>query len=130
MKKETKEMTAILLVYSLLMLSIMGLTVFILSRRITPALPQLSNDSKVEEKIVYVYVEKDTESTSSIPTEEIWIVKEHDRRIGIFSEDGELLELLEIYTNTLPKADQSLLREGITVTSRSALYALIEDYSE
>ena len=130
MKKETKEMTAILLVYSLLMLSIMGLTVFILSRRITPTLPQLPNDSKVEEKIVYVYVEKDTESTSSIPTEEIWIVKEHDRRIGIFSEDGELLELLEIYTNTLPKADQGLLREGISVTDRTALYALIEDYSE
>ena len=130
MKKETKGMTAILLVYSLLMLSIMGITVFILSQRMTTALPQLPNDSKVEEKTVYVYVEKDEEITTSTTTEEIWIVKEHDRRIGIFSEDGQLLELLEIYTNTLPKADQGLLREGISVTDRSALYALIEDYSE
>ena len=34
-----------------------------------------------------------------------------------------------IYTKTLPQADINLLREGIRVTSRKELNALIEDYS-
>ncbi len=129
MKKKIGGMTTILLIYSLLMLSIMGLTVFILCKRTSPA---VSENSAIEtqEKYVYVYVEPNEDTTSTALLEETWIVKEHENRIGIFSEDGQLLEVLEIHTNTLPKADQGLLREGITVTDRASLYALIEDYSE
>ena len=128
MKKRAGGMTAILLVYSLLMLAMMGLTVWILSKRSTPAFIEKS-DPEIQEKYVYVYVKPD-EDTTGTAEEEIWVVKEHESRIGIFSANGELLELLEIQTKTLPIADQGLLREGITVTNRSALYALIEDYSE
>ena len=129
MKKKIGGMTAILLIYSLLMLSIMGFTVFILCKRTNPTTSE-SSDIKTQEKYVYVYVEPDEDTTSTALSEELWIVKEHENRIGIFSEDGQLLEVLEIHTNTLPKADQGLLREGITVTDRASLYALIEDYSE
>ena len=128
MKKRAGAMTAILLVYSLLMLAMMGLTVWILSKRSTPIFIEESAP-EIQEKYVYVYVKPD-EDTTSTAEEEIWVVKEHESRIGIFSANGELLELLEIQTKTLPIADQGLLREGITVTNRSALYALIEDYSE
>lgn len=129
MKKETRGMTAVLLVYSLLMLSMMGVTVFILSKRQAPT---SSDEPSIEtqEKYVYVYVDQNEDITSTVPSDDAWIVKEYENRIGIFSANGKLLEVLEIHTKTLPKADQSLLREGITVTNRSELDALLEDYSE
>jgi len=129
MKKKAGGMTAILLVYSLLMLSMMGVTVFILWGRTAPTVSEAPS-TEVQEKYVYVYAKDDEDTASNPLSENTWIVKEYEDRIGIFSADGQLLDVLEIHTNTLPKADQGLLREGITVTDRAALYALIEDYSE
>ena len=130
MKKEARGMTAILIVYSLLMLSIMGITVFILSKRTVGDATHSQKEEEPTEKYVYIYADPNESTADDTTVEETWVVKEYEKRIGIFSEEGQLLELLEIYTNTLPKADQGLLREGITVTKRSELYALIEDYSE
>ena len=130
MKQQMREKTAILLIYSLLMLSMMIVTVFALIRR-TPAITATEPQPITKSIKEYVYVYEETESTQTQPIEEeIFIVKECESKIGIFTEEGVLLELLEVYTKTLPQADQGLLREGIVVTTRSALYALIEDYSE
>ena len=129
MKQNARKTTAILVMYSLLMLTMMGIAVFVLAKRTNVPPTVLPNGEETKEKYVYVYIEPE-DTTPQTEEEAGWIVKEYEKRIGIFSADGELLECLEIYTKTLPKADQGLLREGITVTTRSELYALIEDYSE
>ena len=130
MKKERTRPLALLTVYSVLMLSIMGCTVFGLTWQLSKAKNTAKDPPTVTEKYVYVYADPKEEDETSDIKEETWVVREHEQRIAIFSGDGRLLEELEIHTNTLPRADRSLLREGITVTSRSELYALIEDYSE
>ena len=81
-----------------------------------------------EPEYIYVYAEPETNSEDTAATESTWIVREHDERIGIFTEDGVLLRVVDVYTKTLPKADRILLREGIAVTSRQDLYALMEDF--
>ena len=83
-----------------------------------------------EQQYVYVEVTKESSATSEPENEDngFWIVKEHFGMIGIFDENGALTEVIEIYTKTLPETDRALLREGIKVTSRQSLDALIEDY--
>ena len=130
MKEGRNPSLPLLVVYSVLMLSILGGSIFLLRKQHSAPIQSEPTDEKVTEKYIYVYAEPQKESETTEVQQETWIVKEHEQRIGIFSEEGVLLEHLEIDTNTLPKADQGLLREGITVTSRSDLYALIEDYSE
>ncbi len=130
MKKENRGMTAILAIYSFLMLCIMGITVFLLAKRTATVTVDEPETEPTQEQYIYVYAEPNDETTVADEEKPIWVVREHEKKVGIFSRDGVLLELLEVYTNTLPKADQKILREGITVTSRSDLYALIEDYSE
>lgn len=130
MKERKNRSLTLLVVYSILMLSIMGATILVMQKQFSAKTNIEHADEKVPEKYIYVYVEPNEESDTPSIEQELWIVKELEERIAIFSEEGALLSHLEIYTNTLPIADQSLLREGITVTSRSDLYALIEDYSE
>ncbi len=130
MKKERHGITLLLVGYSLAMLLIMVCTIFLMEKRLVkPTVEQPSNET-VTEKYIYVYKEPIEVETDTLPEDHAWIVKEHEKRIAIFSEEGALLQVLDIYTNTLPTTDQRLLREGITVKNRSDLYALIEDYSE
>lgn len=71
----------------------------------------------------------ETEAEKDTPEKKLWIVREYEERIGIFSDNGELLDVIDIYTKTLPATDQNLLREGIRISSEQALRAIIEDYS-
>ncbi len=83
--------------------------------------------AKPEPEYIYVYTEVEPEE--DMTTEEsTWVVREYEEKIGIFSEDGALLRVVDVYTKTLPRADRVLLREGIAVSSRQDLYALMEDY--
>ena len=83
-----------------------------------------------EKEYVYVNLPYNTSSTNTdAPAEEAWIVKEYYEQIGIFTEDGTLIRIIEIYTKTLPETDRRLLKEGIKVTSEQRLNALIEDYT-
>ncbi len=130
MKKERSGITLMILGYSLAMLLIMVCTIFLMEKRWAKLTADAPSRETVTEKYVYVYQDS-TEIKTDPPAEDhAWIVKEHDKKIGIFSANGALLRVLDIYTNTLPTTDQRLLREGITVTTQSDLYALIEDYSE
>ena len=49
-------------------------------------------------------------------------------KIGVFSEDGSLVMVIDVYVKTLPEADKRLLGEGFEVVGRSALNAVVEDY--
>jgi hypothetical protein len=101
--------------------------VFLLTR-----LKATSNNVPPQKEYIYVDAQKESFTTSSCIEDEdirIWIVKEYFDQIGVFSEEGELVRMIEIYVKTLPEADRILLREGIKLTSDKALEALIEDYT-
>lgn len=80
---------------------------------------------------VYVYLETDeasvSETTSNAPLS--FTAREFEGVIGIFDSNEKLIQIIEVYTNTLPEADRRLLREGIKINSKRELYSLIEDYT-
>lgn len=74
-----------------------------------------------------VLVKDDKGSTTQKST--FYTVREHLGIIGIFSESGDLLEVIDTPIVSLPKKDQEKLRDGITITSERELSSLREDYS-
>ena len=120
-----KLSSAFLVVLICLFLSMILLLSLLVKRKIP--------ESEKETEWIYVYVQNEAESASeSDLTSETfgWILRSHGERIGIFDENGILLEVLDVQIKTLPKADQLLLEEGIYANSRELLNSLIEDYSE
>ncbi|MBQ9085837.1 MAG: hypothetical protein IJY47_01480 [Clostridia bacterium] len=80
---------------------------------------------------IYVYLEKETVTTEAETSSELegYWVREYREKIGVFLPDGTLYQILDTYVKTLPKADQSLLKEGIYLENDIQLNALIEDYT-
>ena len=83
-----------------------------------------------------MYLPQETESEAPVESEappeeasEGYLIKEYRGQIGVFSENGTLLEVIDTYIKTLPEADRALLGEGISVKTKSELYSVIEDYS-
>ena len=123
-----KDLTGIFCIYAVVMLCLLFFSVFIL----LGALRETDDQPTLQTEVVYVYLLEETETPTqeqTAPSQTVWFVKEYNGKIGIFKEDGTLTEVLDTYVKTLPAADQSLLREGITVRSREALRSLIEDYT-
>ena len=81
----------------------------------------------------YIYVAPDTRnsapSASEEVIEEIYTIREHNEKIGIFYSNGTLKEVLEVYIKSLPEADRHLLREGFEVIGEKQLNGIIEDYT-
>ena len=79
----------------------------------------------------YVYVSPDIKPDTDTQTEEErYTVKSYMGKIGIFTSDGKLAEVIEVYVKTLPEADKRLLEEGFEIVGRSQLNSIIEDYSD
>ena len=96
----------------------------------------LYSHSEVTETLLekeYVYVHADSSEidvdTSVSAEAEVFTVKEYMGKIGVFSTDGVLIQVIEVYVKTLPEADKRLLGEGIEIIGKSALNSIIEDYS-
>lgn len=81
----------------------------------------------------YIYINKNESISSELPldskAQEIYLIKEYMGKIGIFDSDGALVDVIEVYTKTLPEADRRLLGEGFEVIGKTQLNAIIEDYS-
>ena len=125
-EKDNNHLRRIVILYALCTPMLLALTLWLFLGRKEP-----SYEQKVtipEPEYIYVYTEVEPEAEDTTPKESTWIVREHEEKIGIFTEDGVLLRVLDVYTKTLPRADRSLLREGIAVSSRQDLYALMEDF--
>lgn len=124
-----KRIFFIVAIYSLVMLLILLCGMGYLLRML-----KASTATAHAEQIEYVYVRDESESVDvfheSESRAEGWIVKEHAGQIGIFRRDGTLLQVLDTYVKTLPKADRDLLGEGILVQTQKELNAIIEDYSD
>ena len=126
MKKE-RQLTALIGTYSaiLLIVSLLAISVFFINK------PQakILREKIIETENIYVFIENETTSITSKNKSIKFIAREYNGIIGIFSPEGTLLQTVEVYTNTLPKTDQALLREGIKLWTENELRALIEDYS-
>ena len=74
---------------------------------------------------------QDTMVDNSIPTDVLYhqfCMRESGGKIAIYTSDGYLVKTLDQAVATLPEADQTALREGITVSSWREVLALIQDF--
>lgn len=134
MKQELKSIltTAI---YAILMACICIFSVNIikgstLSQNIQPESTEQQNNVVTE--IVYIPIYMESYYESQIATESNdqpeYIIKLYNNKIGVFTEDGSLIEVIDVYTKTLPKTDQDMLEKGFNIKSED-LNKLIEDYT-
>ena len=96
----------------------------------TKANNALKGDSNLNEK--NTMKENDTEEKEpsvnvDVLYQRLWI-REAGGRIGVFSDEGDLIRTVDVDVATLSPSDQKALREGIYVTSWKELLALIQDY--
>ncbi len=129
--KKSRTLLTLLGTYSavLLLAALIGITVLV-SKLSKPA--KIITQTVIETDYVYVCVGTDTappETDATTAGSRVWIVREYEERIGIFTEDGQLIRTIDVYTKTLPETDRRLLKEGIKITSEKQLNSLIEDYS-
>ncbi len=126
MKKKT--ILSLTSVYALCMLLILILSCVFLIRALRRG--QTPSPLPKDTEYIYIYVTDNAESDSADETEVSgWIVKEYSEKIGIFTQDGTLVQVLDTYVKTLPETDRRLLGEGIYIETRAQLNAIIEDYT-
>lgn len=116
--------------YSAILLALTLVAIAFLLSRLSPSTKTI-RETLIETEYIYVMQASDTTFTEepSTSVSQRWIIREYEDKIGVFSDDGELIEVINTYTKTLPESDRRLLKEGILITSREALYSIIEDYS-
>ena len=126
-----KSYSVITVLYSVIMLVVFAITVNIISETNAK-----NSDTDVGQEVhtEYIYVNIFDENTNAViigDTEEqdVYIIREHMGKIGIFAEDGTLINVLEIYVETLPEADKRLLGEGFEIIGQKQLNSIIEDYT-
>lgn len=74
---------------------------------------------------------QDTTVDNSIPTDVLYhqfCMRESGGRIAIYTSDGYLVKTLDQPVAMLPEADQTALREGISLSSWREVLALIQDF--
>lgn len=138
MKGERKS-TIILCIYVIIMLIVCALTVQVLKR----AAPNHDISEEITTditapitEIVYIPVFSETDTETATETESEtqtseteYTVKSYEGKIGIFTDNGTLIRVIDVYIKTLPKADRTLLEKGFVVLGETELYAIIEDYT-
>ena len=131
MKKESSSFTLYAAICSLLMLAILFLTLFTVKKSEKTTNTQETDILTSQTEYIYVYVSPDETLNEAADTSDTygWTVREHEARIGIFNSDNVLIHVIETHIKTLPVADRDLLREGLWVSSRKELLAIIEDYT-
>lgn len=82
-----------------------------------------TNELKKSVNVLYTSAEKQKSKTVS------FILKEYEGCIGIFDNDGVLIDVIDIQIKSLPETDRNMLRTGIYAFSKNELMSLIEDYT-
>ena len=135
--KNEKSSVIIFCVYTIMMLTVCIISIQALKNVKIENIPTTENvETKVpcNTEIVYipVYYETSIESESEELFEEeknMYNIRAYEGKIGIFSEEGKLLKILEVYIKTLPEADREMLEKGFYVIGEDDLHAIIEDYT-
>ncbi len=129
MKNENKAMMVVA-AYILIMLIVSLVAISTVKKNATEdIIPEKNLETDMQ--IVYIPIYKTTEeyeSDEAEPIEKTYILKEYQGKIGIYSDGGVLIDVLEVYIKLLPETDRNLLGEGIKVSGEAELHALIEDY--
>ena len=125
MKQEIRSIL-ITALYAVLMVCICVFSANIIKKSALPSgveseITESPNDVITE--IVYIPIYMESYYETQIVTEEIdnqqeYIIKLYNGRIGVFTSDGTLLQVIDVYTKTLPKADQDLLEKGFNIKSK------------
>ena len=68
-----------------------------------------------------------SDSESETQAEAYWI-RETNGKIGIYTDDGYLVQLTDIVINTLPAADRQAIESGICADSWQAVIRLMQSY--
>ena len=74
-------------------------------------------------------VTDETKKTEDTQKSLSYTIREYRGRIGVFSESGDLLEIIDTPIIALPQSDRDKLSLGITVRNESELSSFREDYS-
>ena len=85
----------------------------------------------------YVETLENTEDEDSIPTvapddghaKNGYCIRSVGKKIGIYTADGALIQLIDVDAATLPPAEREALKDGITVHSWQEMLALLTDYT-
>ena len=106
------------------------LVFFIASRQEQVPEPQSQNSSMFNHSTANVPSSQETSETIATPsTIPAFTVKEYYGHIGIFKKDETTpYHEIDVEVDSLPEADQELLRKGIEVDSQEKLNSIIEDY--
>ena len=83
-----------------------------------------------QESAAPITVPDQAPSTNAVASAEIvYLLREHEQRIGIFDADGQLIGTVDLPIITLPRSEQDKLALGIEVFSREEFERLIESFS-
>ena len=95
--------------YAVFMVMVLALAVFVLILK-TPSPQQITTEESTTAR-KYVIINLEGNQGSQNGTDETFttkIFREHNGRIGIFEEDGTLVEILDVYVKTLPETDRRM----------------------
>ena len=74
-------------------------------------------------------IAKEESRSPQEPPREGYLLRDYRGRLAVVKAGEKTPEMIfDVYTKTLPEADQSMLAEGIYVESYEELLSLIEDY--
>ena len=124
---ERKKVYILISAYSLVLLGLFSVTACVLIGSLSRA---KSSVGTVDTEYIYVYATENESSEGAQSEADIWIARKHGEIIGIFSLDGDLIEVIDTYVKTLPEADKRLLGEGFEIVGKKQLNSIIEDYTE
>jgi hypothetical protein len=91
-----------------------------LNKNVDKRLTTLSREvSAIEEKAV---------EAGQYPDDALFVVKEYEGQVGVYDiEDGALLEVVNVYTQTLPYNDRRYLEAGVIISSLGELVEIYQD---
>lgn len=137
--KNERNSIIILCIYVAIMLIVCALAVHALRKTFPKdAITDETTDTEISHVTEIVYIPIFSESVSdttsqtqieSEPDKTEYTVKSYEGKIGIFTNSGTLVRVIDVYIKTLPKADRNLLEKGFVVADEAELRAIIEDYT-
>ncbi len=66
--------------------------------------------------------------SGTVTVSSVFTVRESGGKIGVYTQEGYLIRLLDVSVDSLPPADREALRNGIRAESWKELLSLMEDY--
>lgn len=82
----------------------------------------------LKEDSIFTSTDEEEPSTEADVLYQKFSMRETNGKIGVYTEDGFLVRIIDVNVNLLPQSERDALREGITVNSWRELAALIQDF--